>query len=266
MYTFGCCSLSCGVGCVGGRETGPRSWSVHIFSFFLFSPSSRNEESNVSLLVFVIRSCFSLRLPWASLMMPPSLFFFPGFFTGRIFQELPSQCWPICQPCPEFIRKKERGGGTPTEAGCHFHSLFWQVCPWVLSPLLVLRPSIYFYLPFFVRSGGERWRFVYTHYTCQHRFRAILLAPLTCSVTTDILFPAAPGMTDRKMSPHHCYLSRGIINPFPTPKRLDYLFRAIFSLAPSLRVGFHLFSRSFVSANVILILRRRVGGDLFRAL
>jgi hypothetical protein len=106
------------------------------------------------------------------------------------------------------------------------------------SPLLVLRPSIYFYLPFFVRSGGKRWRFVYTHYTCQHRFRAILLAPLTCSVTTDILFPTAPGMTG-KMSPHHCYLSRGIINPFPTPKRLDYLFRAIFS--PSLRWGFIFF-------------------------
>lgn len=121
-----------------------------------------------------------------------------------------------------------------------FDRFVHEFCP----PLLVLRPSIYFYLPFFVRSGGERWRFVYTHYTCQHRFRAILLAPLTCSVTTDILFPAAPGMTDRKMSPHHCYLSRGIINPFPTPKRLDYLFRAIFSLAPSLRVGFHLFSRS----------------------
>jgi hypothetical protein len=159
------------------------SYFLSLFSFFY----SQNEESNVSLLFVWFASVFS-RLPWASLMTPPS-FFFSSFifyqnrkrdqvlgilFDWKAFEEFRQvNVDPFADP--ESIR----------ENGSRMQFFIQTTSIWGDDvPLLVLSYRFVFICFLHAASvragGGGRWRSFNVVHTCQHRFGAIILYPLTC--------------------------------------------------------------------------------------
>ena len=185
MYTFGCCSLSCRVGT-------KFLISVHIFSLFSFFPPffhSQNEESNVSLLFVWFASVFS-RLPWASLMTPPSFFFFFSFFflfsTSRIGNGTKSWGFFLIERLLKSSVKsmlthlQTRNPSERTEAGCNFSFKLLLFGGW--CPPFSFKLSILFYLLFTccVRAVGEK---VTLFQCCTHvstSFWCYYFIPLTC--------------------------------------------------------------------------------------
>ena len=96
------------------------SYFLSLFSFFY----SQNEESNVSLLFVWFASVFS-RLPWASLMTPPS-FFFLLLFSTRIGNGTKSWGFFLIERLLKSSVKsmlthlQTRNPSERTEAGCNF--------------------------------------------------------------------------------------------------------------------------------------------------